>query len=114
MKTFTINSAGQVAEVSPLCRGLSSPEVQASNKTEATALLLSQAKAIINHRVRLEIRDGAFLLVTHNGAQFVAESGTLERANSPLCVAGHDTLRDALADRSFQYYASAAYRQASA
>jgi len=114
MKTYAIDDNGQVSEVSAFSRGLSLPEVQAANKTEATALLLKRAKAALNHRTRLEIRDGAFLLVTHNGESFVAESGTIARANSPLCVSHHATEREALADRSFAYYASPEYRTACA
>lgn len=112
LKHFTINDLGEVVLVGPFSRGLSHPEVEAANKTEATSLLLRRAKLALSHFPRLVVKDGAFLLVSHNGESFVAESGTLERASSPLCVSHHASERDAMADRSFAYYASAEYRNA--
>lgn len=112
-KTFTVTSEGEIREVSHFERGLNHPEVHAANKTDATKAILARACLMFRHgSPQLRIRDGAFLLVWHNGHEFIAESGTLARASSPLCVAGHKTERDALNDSSFAYYASAEYRNA--
>lgn len=111
MKHYTIDDAGNVSEVGPFSRGMSSPEVQARNKTEATAALLKIAKVVLAHSPRLVIRNGAFLLVHHNGDRFVAESGPLDLASSPLCLSGHSTEREALEKgASFAYYSSDEYQ----
>lgn len=112
-KTFTVTSEGEIREVSHFERGLNHPEVHAANKTDATKAILARACLMFRHgSPRLRVRDGAFLLVWHNGHEFIAESGTLERASAPLCIGGHKTERDALNDSSFAYYASEAYRSA--
>jgi hypothetical protein len=84
--------------------------VLAANKTEATPLLLRKAELILKNRPTLRISNGAFLLVHHDGTAFCAESGTIDRAQFPLCLASHPTERQALADTTFAYYASESYR----
>lgn len=112
-KVYAISPDGDVHEVPHFGIGMYSSQVHAANKTEAAKLLLARAARMFEHgSPRLRIRDGAFLLVWHNGHEFIAESGTIDRANCPLCLAGYATERDALNDRSFAYYASEEYRSA--
>jgi len=89
--------------------------VPARTKGEALTLLLARAERIAAAgSPRLYVKNGAFLLVTHNGAEFCAESGRLDREEyprlcHPLCCAGHATLEKAMADSSFAYYSGEDY-----
>lgn len=101
---------GEVVDRGPFATGYQS--VQAPNKTEATKYFLTLAEKALAHSPQLRIKNGAFLMVWHNGEKFVAESGPLDRANIPLCAAQYDTLEKALADSTFNYYASEDYQAA--
>lgn len=111
MKTYTISDSGLVSEVGHFSHGMSSPEVEAENKTAATAAFLLLAKKALSYSPRLVVRNGAFLFVYHNGKQFIAEAGDLARAHSPLCLSGHETEKQALSGASFDYYASDEYQR---
>ena len=89
--------------------------VPARTKAEATHALLARAERIAAAgSPRLYVKNGAFLLITHNGTEFTAESGRLDRGDfprecHPLCTAGHATLEKAMADSSFAYYSGEDY-----
>lgn len=110
-KHWTIEN-GQVTLVPPFSRGLSSPEVEAHTKGEATAKLLSMAQNVLSFTPRVVIKNGAYLLIYSNGETLNADSGTFARTSIPLACASHATLDKALADSSFAYYASEEYRNA--
>jgi len=111
LKKYAVNAAGEVYQLHPMDYGMRECEVFASTKSEATAQILKMARAALSYSPRIVIRDGAFLIVHHNGSEFIAEGGTVDRASSPLCISGHSTERDALENGgSFKYYASAEYR----
>ena len=89
--------------------------VPARTKAEATSALLARAERIAAAgSPRLYVKNGAFLLITHSGSEFVAESGRLDRDQfprecHPLCTAGHATLDKAKADSAFAYYSGEEY-----
>ena len=115
MKTYTIKD-GSVIEVRAMQRGLSTPEVQASTKTEATAMLLAMAQQALSNSPRLYWRNGAILLTYPNGTGFAAEASTPQRASvhsgeiTPLCQSQYPTQREASQGAGIEYYASEEYQ----
>ncbi len=113
LKYWTIQN-GEVTPVSPLSRGLSSPEIQAATKGEATQILLSLLARIANAPApRLWVKNGAYCLAYHNGNTIVVEGGSTHprRANAdgslfPLVSGATDDMRNALKAASFDYYSS--------
>lgn len=96
-------------------RGLSTPEVQASTKTEATAMLLAMAQQILSNSPKLYWRNGAMLLTYPNGTGFAVEASTPARAMlsglvMPLCSGQVDSEREAVNGASFSYYSSDEYQ----
>lgn len=106
--TWTIDPQGNVAKVGVF--NFADFSVQCRTKSEATRLLLLRASAVLSNPPRLRIRNGAFLLISHNGSGFVCESGPLDRANCPLCISGAKSLADAEHGASFDYYSSDEYQ----
>jgi hypothetical protein len=101
---------GEVVQDGPFA--IMSDGVHARTKGEATLLLLKElARRKANNPI-VRIENGAFNLVWHNGREFISESGRCDRSESPMCVGGHLTLASALADKTFQYYASEEYTKA--
>jgi len=92
--------------------------VQARTKAEALAIFLTRAQRMHENPPWVYVRNGALLLITHNGNAFIAESGALpadsENEMRPFhasCIAHHDTFSKAKDDASFAYYASADYQR---
>ncbi len=100
---------GQVTPCSPFY--IPSGSVTASTKAQATSLLLAQLEAIKQTSPRLVFRDGAWLMVWHNGHELVTESGYVNRVNRDgqavsLSIGHAETLAKAKEDKAFAYYAS--------
>ncbi len=110
-KYWTIEN-GQVTLVPPFSRGMSSPEVQASTKSEASAKLLTMAQKVLEFTPRIVIKNGAYLLIYSNGETLNADSGTFARTSIPLACETHKTIEQALESSSFKYYSSEDYRKA--
>jgi hypothetical protein len=116
MKTYSLRPDGTICEASKFVQD--PVTVQASTKTEATQKLLAQLFHLGSRHTSLYVRNGAYLLVepSREGG-FNASSGSLDRAKEDgalfaLCQANHKTERDALADKSFAYYASDEFQKA--
>jgi len=111
MKTpaWTINQTGDITKVSTF--GYASHVVIAKTKSEAQRLFLNRTRLILENTPRLRIRNGAFLLISHDGYRFICESGPLDRAALPLCIGSADTLEKAEHGASFDYYASDEYQK---
>lgn len=107
-KYWTIQN-GEVIPVHPFARGLTSPEVEAKTKGEASKLLLGMLTQYASASPELRVKNGAFLMVFPNGKDWSAWSGTIDRANNPLCLASYLTPHEAWNDKSFAYYSSEAY-----
>ena len=110
-KFWTIQN-GEVIAVSPFARGLSSPEVEAKTKSEASKILLGMLTQYASDSPQLRVKNGAFLMVFPNGKDYSAWSGTIDRANNPLCLASYPTPHQAFDDKSFAYYSSEEYLKA--
>lgn len=119
LKTYTINEQGEVTEVPCFSRGLSSPEVQAATKGDATRKLLLMGKAALAEPTYLYVKNGAFALLSFTEDGWVGNSGVIQdRGHSPQETkcggASKKTKEQALESCSFFYYASAEYREACA
>lgn len=84
--------------------------VFANTKAEATRMVLERYKNMIDRRPLLFVRGNAFMLLSHDGRKFVAESGYLDRLDTAgqvhsLTIATHPTFNSALSDSTFAYYA---------
>jgi hypothetical protein len=106
--TWTVNSEGQVIKCDPF--EFSALTCSRSTKAEATAHFLARAKKMTEETPFLRIRNGAFLMVHHDGLFYVCESGPFDRANCPLCIGSASTKEQAEHGASFDYYASDDYQ----
>ncbi len=89
--------------------------VEAYTKAQATALFITRAERMLKNPPRAYVWNGAYMLVSHNGSNFVAESGVFpiapKRECAALCTAHHATLAAAVCDATFAYYASEDYQR---
>lgn len=115
-KLWAINESGDIVPGNPF--GLDSFVIRARTKSEAAkSALLAYSNLVQFGRPILLHKDGAFLLLSHNGTAICAESGVLGREGDsgmvhPLCSASHKTMSEAVKDPSFAYYCSKEYRDA--
>lgn len=109
MKSYTIvRETGEIRECPKF--SVENVTVLARTKSDATRLFLKRFALMKDHTPSLVIGGGAFNLIHHNGQEFVAESGTIDRAAHPLCIAFHPSRLAAQGDQTFAYYSSDEYR----
>lgn len=120
--TYSIDpQTGAVAPVSALSRGLSACEVEASTKTEATALALAAyARNCAAGGPKLIVRNGAYCLAIPTAAGWVTECGTTHPRNAmqtglreqfPLCSGGtYASAADAVKASGVEHYGTAEFQ----